>query len=72
MPRIITFSCFISLLLQFRIIENKLGLKRKSRLKFNKDSYDSSLNKKDQIEVNDFNVSPHTTAPDLNKRELNV
>jgi len=28
--------------------------------------------KKDQIEVNDFNVSPHTTAPDLNKRELNV
>tara|TARA_B100000953_G_C17988888_1_gene411423 strand:+ start:338 stop:1021 length:684 start_codon:yes stop_codon:yes gene_type:complete len=28
--------------------------------------------KKDQIEVNDFYVSPHTTAPDLNKRELNV
>ena len=34
--------------LQFRVIENKLGLKRDSRLKFSKESYDSYLNKDDR------------------------
>jgi len=37
--------------LQFRVIENKLGLKRESRLKFSKGSYDSHLSKKEQKEV---------------------
>ena len=37
--------------LQFRIIENKLGLKRESRLKFSKEPYDSYLNKKDKQEA---------------------
>ena len=33
---------------QFRMIENKLGLKRDDRLKFSKEEYDSYLNKKDR------------------------
>jgi len=37
--------------LQFRIIENKLGLKRENRLKFSKESYDSYLNKKERQEA---------------------
>ena len=34
--------------LQFRIIENKLGLNREKRLKFSKEPYDSYLNENDQ------------------------
>jgi len=34
--------------LQFRVIENKLGLIRENRLKFSKEPYDSYLNKEDQ------------------------
>ena len=34
--------------LQFRVIENKLGLERVNRLKFSKKPYDSFLNKKDK------------------------
>tara|TARA_Y100001970_G_C14212751_1_gene847863 strand:- start:1358 stop:2452 length:1095 start_codon:yes stop_codon:yes gene_type:complete len=34
--------------LQFRIIENKLGLIRENRLKFSKEPYDSYLNKQDR------------------------
>ena len=37
--------------LQFRVIENKLGLKRENRLKFSKKTYDSQLNKKEQKEA---------------------
>jgi len=37
--------------LQFRVIENKLGLERDDRLKFSKGSYDSYLNKKDKQEA---------------------
>ena len=36
---------------QFRVIENKLGLKRKDRLKFSKESYDSFLKKQDKDDV---------------------
>ena len=34
--------------LQFRVIENKLGLKRENRLRFSKETYDCQLNKKEQ------------------------
>ena len=37
--------------LQFRVIENKLGLKRENRLKFSKGAYDSHLNKEEQKEA---------------------
>lgn len=37
--------------LQFRVIENKLGLKRENRLKFSKESYESFLNKKDKTDA---------------------
>jgi len=36
---------------QFRIIENKLGLKRDNRLKFSKEPYDSYLNERDKENV---------------------
>ncbi len=36
---------------QFRVIENKLGLKRKDRLKFSKESYDSFLKNQDKDDV---------------------
>ena len=39
--------------LQFRIIENKLGLKRENRLKFSKENYDSHLNKKEQASAHE-------------------
>ena len=37
--------------LQFRVIENKLGLKRENRLNFSKQPYDSHLNKNDKKEA---------------------
>ena len=44
--------------LQFRLIENKLGLKRNDRLKFSKKPYDDYLNKDDKKDLNEVEDSP--------------